>query len=73
MIQSNYHIHSTYCDGEASILEMAQAAQKEGLKSIGFTSHLPLKYPNDWTMSPEAIPNYFLEIKNTQDAYEGIM
>lgn len=73
MIQSDYHIHSTYCDGKASVLEMAQAAEKAGLKSIGFTSHLPLKYPNDWTMSTEAISNYLLEIKNTQDAFEGIM
>jgi DNA polymerase (family X) len=38
-IKSNLHTHSTWSDGKLSMLEMAQAAAKRGLKVIAFTDH----------------------------------
>lgn len=38
-IKSNLHMHSTFSDGALSILDMANAAIKRGLKTIVFTDH----------------------------------
>lgn len=38
-IKSNLHMHSTYSDGKLSMLDMAHAAIKRGLKIIVFTDH----------------------------------
>jgi DNA polymerase (family 10) len=38
-IKSNLHMHSTYSDGKLSMLDMARAAIKRGLKVIVFTDH----------------------------------
>ncbi|MFN2190265.1 MAG: DNA polymerase/3'-5' exonuclease PolX, partial [Candidatus Promineifilaceae bacterium] len=36
---SDLHLHSTWSDGRQSILEMAQAAQRRGLRCIAVTDH----------------------------------
>lgn len=41
MIRTNYHSHTTCCDGRNTAEEMAAAAWKAGLLAYGF-SHLPL-------------------------------
>jgi len=38
-IKSNLQTHSTYSDGRLSMLEMARAAAKRGIKVIAFTDH----------------------------------
>lgn len=38
-IKSNLHMHSTYSDGKLSMLDMAKAAIKRGLKVVVFTDH----------------------------------
>jgi DNA polymerase (family X) len=38
-IKSNLHMHSTYSDGRLSMLDMAKAAIKRGLKVIVFSDH----------------------------------
>jgi DNA polymerase (family 10) len=38
-IKSDLHMHSTYSDGKLTILDMAKAAIKRGLKVITFTDH----------------------------------
>lgn len=73
MIQSNYHIHSTFCDGKDTIDRMAAAAWNAGLKSIGFSGHFPLKYKNDWTMAPEALTAYCSAVHAARREYAGRM
>ncbi|HLN32387.1 MAG TPA: DNA polymerase/3'-5' exonuclease PolX [Gemmataceae bacterium] len=38
-LQGTFHCHTTWSDGTASIKEMAQAAQKLGLKYLGIADH----------------------------------
>ncbi len=38
-IKSNLHMHSTYSDGKLSMIDMARAAIKRGLKVIVFSDH----------------------------------
>lgn len=40
-IFADYHMHSTYSDGRATIREMAEAARKKGLEGITIADHGP--------------------------------
>ncbi|MDO4288602.1 MAG: histidinol-phosphatase [Eubacterium sp.] len=73
MIKSNYHVHSTFCDGKNTVAEMAQAAKGAGITSLGFTSHAPLPYDNDWTMRPENVQSYLGEVARIKAACQGQM
>ena len=63
MMKTDYHIHSTYCDGSSTLRESVVQACSMKFNSIGFTSHFPLVYQNDWTMKKENVTNYLLEIE----------
>ncbi len=72
MIHSNYHIHSTYCDGHNTLEEMVLAAKEAGLDSIGFTTHFPCDYDDDYTIRPEQMDEYLDEIDRLKEKYPSI-
>ncbi len=69
MIDVNYHIHSTYCDGKNSLEEMVCAAIEAGLTSIGLSSHMALPFENHWALRPEKVEDYFNEIDLLKEKY----
>lgn len=71
MIQSNYHIHTDFCDGKQPAEAMVKAAIRAGLTSIGFSSHAPLKYPNDWTMAETNLPKYLQTIESLKKQFKN--
>lgn len=71
MIKSNYHIHSTYCDGHNSLDEMAEAAHQAGLKSIGFTSHFVLDYEDTCDIRPDKVQEYLQNIERLKNEYKN--
>lgn len=70
MIKSNYHIHSTYCDGKNTLEEMVLSAVKKGLTSIGFSSHAYQKFDNHCTISFSDIQKYKYEISTLKEKYK---
>ena len=48
---TNYHSHSLYCDGRASMEDFVRFALSEGFTSYGFSSHAPLPFSTAWTMA----------------------
>lgn len=70
MIKSNFHIHSTYCDGKNTMEEMVLAAIGAGLDSIGFTSHNPLSGEH-WTMKADRMDSYRSEIRGLKEKYRS--
>jgi histidinol phosphatase-like PHP family hydrolase len=51
---SDYHMHSVYSDGDASIDAMARSASDKGLTQVTITDHMPLpfdtRYASPWIM-----------------------
>lgn len=68
---SGYHTHNTFCDGEASIEEMVEAAIAAGLTEFGISSHAPLPFPCEWTMPPERLPAYVERVRAVAAEYAG--
>jgi histidinol-phosphatase (PHP family) len=71
MIPVDYHLHSTHsADGEASVLEMCEAALAKGLREICFTEHVDFDRADpaygylDW-------PAYTASVAEARSRYAG--
>ena len=63
-MKSNYHTHTTWCDGKDSPRRVIQAAIAKGFETIGFSSHAMLpESDTDWVLTPEKAPRYLKEIR----------
>lgn len=62
MLLTNYHMHCHYCDGMGSPEEMLASAKQLGFKSVGFSSHAPLPFENDFCMPQESFESYQKDI-----------
>lgn len=65
---SNYHTHTTYCDGKSMPREMVNEAIRLGMAELGFSSHSPLP-GEDWCMSEEGAFAYFSEVSALKSEY----
>ena len=59
-MRQNLHTHTTFCDGADTPAEMAEAALRLGLDSLGFSGHSP--FPDDWATAEEDILRYREEV-----------
>ncbi|HON88309.1 MAG TPA: histidinol-phosphatase [Spirochaetales bacterium] len=66
-MKTNFHTHSTFCDGTCSILTMAQTARDHRFSMLGFSGHAPLPFPTDWNMKQEDIPRYYTAIQEARE------
>lgn len=63
---ANYHTHSLYCDGKSTLEEQVRAAEKCGLLQLGFSSHAPVPFENNFAMEEAKLPEYVREIEDLQ-------
>jgi len=69
---SNFHTHSHYCDGKGLIAEYVQAAVRNNVACLGFSSHAPLPFPCKWCMQAARLPEYLNEIESAKKNYPQI-
>lgn len=70
MKSSNFHTHCYFCDGEGSPKEYVEEAIKRGIKYLGFSSHAPLPFSNEWTMSENNVEKYINMINKLKNKYK---
>lgn len=66
---ANYHTHCRYCDGIGDPLEYVDSAIRKRFDVLGFSSHAPLPFENDWTMSPESLESYLGDVRHLRTAH----
>ena len=71
MIKRDFHIHSTYCDGKDSLEEIVIKAVEKEFEAIGFSSHAPIPFENDYAMKKEDVLKYVEEIAFLKKKYSG--
>lgn len=59
---SNFHTHSSYCDGKGELSHFVKHAIELQVRSLGFSSHAPLPFDCNWSMKEESLPVYLREI-----------
>ncbi|MFW5712076.1 MAG: histidinol-phosphatase [bacterium] len=70
MIKTNYHSHSSFCDGEGRLEEYVQYALSQHMQALGFSGHAPLPFPNAWTMDEEDLPLYLGETRRLKELHK---
>ncbi|MCQ2275200.1 MAG: histidinol-phosphatase [Bacteroidales bacterium] len=68
---TNYHTHSTYCDGKSSLREMVEFALAHGFSHLGFSGHAPLPYENNFSIKDDDYLTYCQEVRALQLEFAG--
>lgn len=70
MYSSNYHSHSTFCDGRSPMEDFVRFALSAGLNKFGFSSHAPLPFHTSWSMNADDFDDYRIEFERLRLKYE---
>ncbi len=69
MMLSNYHTHTTYCDGANSPVEIIEKAIELGCREIGFSGHCHTDFDTRYCMSCENTVEYIADLKELKAKY----
>ena len=61
--KTNYHTHNSLCDGRGRLEEYVDQARHRGLRALGFSSHAPLPFANDWTLREQDLKTYCEQVR----------
>lgn len=67
--RTNLHSHTQFCDGRASMQDMAEAARKAGFETWGFSPHGPIDIPSPCNMREEDVSAYLAEVRRLRSLY----
>ncbi len=70
MILSNFHTHTSFSDGKKPARNYCDKAIVLGFKSLGFSDHAPVLFPNKYSIEPKELMNYFSEIEDLKKEYK---
>ena len=59
----NFHSHTQFCDGRASMETMARAAVAAGMRHYGFSPHSPVPIPSPCNMDINRVEEYIDEVQ----------
>ena len=65
---TNYHTHSNYCDGKATLREMVDFAVAHGFTELGFSGHCPLPFRNTYSITD--YEGYCREVRALKKEYK---
>ena len=71
MILSDFHVHTTYCDGKASPEDIVRAAIALGMKKLGFSGHSYTPFDEEPCMSPQNTRLYVQEIRRLSEKFRA--
>lgn len=69
--RTNYHTHTTYCDGSSSPRETAGHAARSGMTQLGFSGHSYTSIDESYCMSPDGMQAYYDEVGRLKEEYAG--
>jgi histidinol-phosphatase (PHP family) len=58
----NFHSHTQFCDGRATMRDFAKAAVDAGFAHYGFSPHSPIPLPSSCNMEREKVAEYLAEV-----------
>lgn len=69
MVKSNFHTHSTFCDGKDNIESIVEYAIEKGLKYLGFSSHSHIE-GDLGSLGNDRFFSYISEILRVKEKYK---
>ena len=71
MITADFHVHSTFCDGESTPEELCERALADGMTALGFSGHSYTAFDSWWCMTPEKTEGYRACVQALRERYAG--
>lgn len=71
MILSDFHTHTTFCDGKDSPEDMVLSAIEKGMDAIGFSMHSFVQFDLDVCDNPMALYDYKKEVERLKEKYKN--
>ncbi len=71
MILSDFHVHTTFCDGKDTPEDIVIEAISRGMKKIGFSGHSYTSFDEEPCMSVEGTQRYRDEIHRLKEKYHS--
>ncbi|MBQ7288498.1 MAG: histidinol-phosphatase [Clostridia bacterium] len=68
---TDYHVHTTFCDGKNTPAEMAEAAANLGMVELGFSAHSYTDFDDRYCIPKERILEYKNTIAELKERYRG--
>jgi histidinol-phosphatase (PHP family) len=68
--RTNFHTHSSYCDGKSGIEEMITQAIELNYTHLGFSSHAPVPFYTPWALAENQLDNYFADLDKNKLIYQ---
>ena len=72
-IRSNFHTHTTWCDGRDSPETVVRAAIEKGLDTVGFSSHVSFPEDSPTVLDPAKGLEYAMDIRCLQCKYADLI
>src|SRR5574344_2114758 len=69
--KTNFHTHTTFCDGHSSAEDMVKAAIKKDINILGFSSHSMFPFSSQWHMPAQMHAAYCAEIRRLAESYKN--
>ena len=70
-MKSNFHTHTTWCDGKNTPDEMVSAATAKGFDVLGFSSHMAFPVDDGCAMTAERGPAYVADVRAAAQSAAG--
>lgn len=70
-LRYNFHSHTQFCDGRATMEQFAAEAVRRGFSHYGFSPHSPIAIPSPCNMKLSDVPLYFDEVARIRDRYRS--
>ena len=70
MIKTNFHTHTTFCDGKNTAREMVEAAINKGFTHLGFSAHSYTAYDESCGLPLSKMEEYKNEIFRLKEKYK---
>jgi histidinol-phosphatase (PHP family) len=75
MRYSCIHTHTNFCDGEDDVETICRAAYEQGLVSVGFSSHAPIRkktgLSSDWHLRDDRLEEYLDAVRAARRRWAG--
>jgi len=71
MKYTNLHTHGKYSDGSGELVDFVESAINKNMAGIGFSSHTPIPYDNNWSMKLKDINEYITDVNNLKKLYKN--
>lgn len=70
MINSNFHTHTTFCDGSDDVESLVVFAIEKGFESLGFSAHSYIEEDDSWTLKKDNLKDYVEKVLSQKEKYK---